>query len=133
MDRREALKKIGVGGAAVAGASVVMSSPAFAYDLPNTVVDSVVSFNPQAQIVGVRILSNASAKCNASALTTPNARIDSRTITATSVAMETGFQWRANNNLVGTATNLNVGASVTSPADTSEVPPPATWAECAKS
>jgi hypothetical protein len=34
MDRREALKKIGVGGAAAVGASLVISSPAFAFDAP---------------------------------------------------------------------------------------------------
>ena len=104
--------------------SVVISSPAFAYDQPNSVVDSVVSFNPQTQLVGVVISSNASAQCNASAAATfPNARIDSRTITATSLAMETGYQWRANQNLVGTATNLNIGESVTRPTDTSGNPP----------
>jgi hypothetical protein len=34
MDRREALKKIGVGGAAAIGASLIISSPAFAFDAP---------------------------------------------------------------------------------------------------
>jgi hypothetical protein len=42
LDRREALKKIGVGGAAVAGASMVMSSPAFAYDGPTIVTQGTV-------------------------------------------------------------------------------------------
>jgi len=34
MDRREALKKIGAGGAVAVGATAVLSSPAFAYTLP---------------------------------------------------------------------------------------------------
>ncbi len=34
MDRREALKKLGVGGVAVAGTSLVLSSPAFAFTGP---------------------------------------------------------------------------------------------------
>jgi len=34
MDRREAMKKIAVGGATVVGASAVISSPAFAFDQP---------------------------------------------------------------------------------------------------
>ena len=34
MDRREALKKLGVGGVAVVGTTAILSSPAFAYSLP---------------------------------------------------------------------------------------------------
>ena len=35
MDRREALKRIGIGGAVAVGTTAILSSPAFAYALPS--------------------------------------------------------------------------------------------------
>jgi hypothetical protein len=43
MDRRDALKKLGMGGATVLGASVIVSSPAFAYRAPFDIV--AMTFN----------------------------------------------------------------------------------------
>lgn len=72
MDRREALKKMAVGGATVAGATAVMSSPAFAYSQPFDVVPNVsITFpyglnnsNQWANKIRVRV--KPSGKCPAS-------------------------------------------------------------------
>lgn len=43
MDRREALKKMAVGGVTVAGASVVMTSPAFAFTSPTPPLQPLIT------------------------------------------------------------------------------------------
>lgn len=59
MDRREALKKIGVGGITVVGASAVMSSPAFAN--PGTNDDIATAVTPAIQLTKSTAASNVQA------------------------------------------------------------------------
>ncbi len=45
MDRREALKRIGIGGAVAVGTTAILSSPAFAYALPSVGADPSIAVN----------------------------------------------------------------------------------------
>jgi hypothetical protein len=68
MDRREAMKKIAVGGATVVGASAVISSPAFAYALPHDITNPSFSFASTPSLNVVRYLfDSGSASCTESA------------------------------------------------------------------
>jgi len=73
MDRRDALKKIAIGGATVVGASAVMSSPAFAYAAPTNIptpTSNVTVVN--ASLALVIISYGGTATCPASATAGPN-------------------------------------------------------------
>ena len=71
MDRREALKKIGIGGATVATASVIVSSPAFAFDAPTAPNQPEVTVFTNGEIFGIADLNVSvgpgTPTCNASA------------------------------------------------------------------
>ena len=66
MDRREALKKLGAGGLVVAGTSVIVSTPAFAYDQPTGVTPATMTVTPSGGDVAVNI-QPGSASCPNSA------------------------------------------------------------------
>jgi hypothetical protein len=66
MDRRSALKKIGAGGLVAAGASMIVSTPAFAYDLPTGVLPAAMTVTPSGGDVAVNI-QPGSASCPNSA------------------------------------------------------------------
>lgn len=93
MDRRDALKKIAVGGLTVVGASAVISSPAFAYDAPT------ITMNPTATLTANSnerraniVITRGAATCPGSA-TGPAERIDTAT-TASTVFVQSGHQLR---------------------------------------
>ncbi len=67
MDRREALKKLGAGGLTVAGASMIVSTPAFAYDLPTGVTPATMTVTSTGNTATVAITSNGTASCPNSA------------------------------------------------------------------
>ena len=69
MDRREALKKLAAGGATVAGATVISSSRAFAYDQPTQAGSiSITAFRQNDARVRIRVTNFGSATCPASAV-----------------------------------------------------------------
>ena len=73
MDRRAALKKIGAGGAVAVGASMIASSPAFAFDSPVVTSppdfvprnDTIVFFNRR-RVFRIEIASFGAATCTGS-------------------------------------------------------------------
>jgi len=108
VDRREALKKIGVGGVAVATASVVVSQPAFAYDLPTItgggnmsviVVEPAADFSPVGSRFDIVVVRYPTARCPASG-GGPATFISKRTVTVTSLFVQAGFVWWANFNIM---------------------------------
>lgn len=109
MDRREALKKLGLGGAAAVGTSLIVSTPAFAYSLPTqTVAPSVSVTSPGANAVGLTVLDGA-VSCPFSAAEPPvtNPQFISRIVTATTVAVGGLFILGLNtlgNNMAGSPT-----------------------------
>lgn len=69
MDRREALKKLAAGGATVAGATVISSSRAFAYDQPTLGnLIQLDAFRQNDARVRIRVSNFGSASCPASAV-----------------------------------------------------------------
>lgn len=73
MDRRDALKKIAVGGATVVGASAVMSSPAFAYAAPTNIPTPTSTVSVvNASLALVMISYGGTATCPASATAGPD-------------------------------------------------------------
>lgn len=116
MDRREALKKLGVGGAAIATASVVVSQPAFAYDAPTITPGgniSVIVVSPGTAVapVGSRfdivVARYPTATCPGSAINTPlppgTAFISERTVTVTPGNIGAGSIWWANADIMSTS------------------------------
>jgi hypothetical protein len=83
MDRREALKKLGVTGIVVAGASTVAAGPAFAYDEP-AVTGSCgdLLFSGSTISASIGVINIASAACPASAASTSAARSSTLSVTA---------------------------------------------------
>lgn len=72
MDRRTALKRLGVGGVTVAGASVVLSQPAFAYTNPMVTGSPTVTVTTAGSLTAtIGISSVPLATCPGSALSTP--------------------------------------------------------------
>jgi hypothetical protein len=67
MDRRDALKKLGAGGLVAAGVSMVVSTPAFAYDLPTGVLPATMTVTSSGSTATVTITSNGTASCPNSA------------------------------------------------------------------
>jgi hypothetical protein len=67
MDRRDALKKLGAGGLTVAGASMIVSTPAFAYDLPTGGMPAMMAVASTGNTATVMITSNGTASCPNSA------------------------------------------------------------------
>ena len=86
MDRRQALKKVAVGGVTIAGASAIISSPAFAFDSPVQVFAPVFgtpSVGP-ASTATINQTKAGEGSCNASATgatTSPAGVIQSFVIT----------------------------------------------------
>lgn len=71
MDRRAALRKLTAGGAIAFGTSVVLSTPAFAYNAPTLATQATLSTSVvNARRVSITITSVGTAACPASALTT---------------------------------------------------------------
>jgi hypothetical protein len=72
MDRRDALKKLGAGGLVVAGASVIGSTPAFAYDQPTVepgdVPISIVITPTSASTISVTVVGTASCPGSANSV-----------------------------------------------------------------
>jgi hypothetical protein len=100
-----------MGGATVVGATMVVSSPAFAYDAPTITPSGSLSIVPLGTpgIFQIDVVQYPTATCPSSATLTPglpNAPIVERTVTATSIAIETGFVWRATQGLVGAGANV---------------------------
>ena len=81
MDRREALKKLAIGGATAVGASAVVSTPAFAFDQPSVIGNPFVAAGVTGfgQTLTVTV-TPAAASCPASAtggLSTDGVRLQS--------------------------------------------------------
>ena len=71
MDRRQALLKLAAGGATAVGASMVLSTPAFAYNAPSLATQATLSTSVvNARRVRITVTSVGTAMCPASALTT---------------------------------------------------------------
>jgi hypothetical protein len=67
MDRRNALKKLGMGGATVVGATMIVSSPAFAFAKPQNIDPPSLSFSTVPSTNAVRYLfDSGSAACTSS-------------------------------------------------------------------
>ena len=115
MDRREALKKLGVGGAAVAGASVIISQPAFAYDNPTVTAAGSVVINPFNFSGSDVVITNPTVTCPGSASPAGVPSTMSRTITITSNSISGGV-WYANPNILpgGAVVPASPGVSATS-------------------
>jgi len=94
MDRREALKKMAIGGATVVGATAVMTSTAFAYGEPYNINASLVltiggegGYEYRNRKIGIRF--RLDAKCRASSTNAnDDARIESKTGTLNSVEVQ---------------------------------------------
>lgn len=82
MDRREALKKLGLGTATVVGASMVVSSPAFAYDQPTAGAPATMSVTSTGNTATVTI-TDGTATCPASAPSTSATVLGRSTLVST--------------------------------------------------
>lgn len=119
MNRRDALRKLALGGVTAAGATAVISQPAFAYDAPTVTQNGIVEIRlvdpaPSARY-DVFVTQNALASCPGSATNLPpgGAVVINRITTVTSLAMQSGFTWWANANIAGAATAVPPGATQT--------------------
>jgi hypothetical protein len=86
VDRRNALKKIAVGGATVVGASAVISSPAFAYDAPTSATAATLSaVRGNNRRVDMSVTGNGTTGCSGGSFTgTTQEYLDA---TATQIAL----------------------------------------------
>lgn len=79
MERREALAKLGAGGAAIAGVSLIRSSPAFAYGQPTLVISPSITVrtNGSGSVAEITV-AHGTATCPLSATNPPSAAVTGR-------------------------------------------------------